>query len=345
MSPSQSLPLATAAPAELNAGAGSGLDSIPSSDTRAPPIELRRRRCLDALQRIRWDIDRDLLRGRRPDFARRFVPDAISRVDELGFLGAPSARALSQWQGCTYARRAVLAKRLVAATALRLARREAAGAVCALQAHVRVADDALKHAELFARLGELCRGGLPGGQRFDDAGDAELAVAGAQAGDWAALALSLAVVLAAQAHYRGSLESDGRLCPLWHDVFLFHWKESAQHAVLIELAWRDEDARLSPTARERAVGELVGLVDALDARIARQADADAEAFVAQALRQAVPAEAEALRRLLREAYRAQFVGVGLLEPRFNGALQALVPPTLLRRMSTRWTPLLLETYP
>lgn len=344
MSPSQSPHDAAAAPVELGAGAGNGLDSTPSADSPVLAVERRRRRCLDALQRIRWDIDRDLLRGRRPDFARRFVPDAISRVDELGFLGTSAARALSHWQGRTYAQRAVLAKRLVAATSLRLAQREAAGPVVALEAHVRVADDALKHAALFARLSELCRGGLPGGHRFDEVGDAELADAGSQAGDWAALALSLAVVLAAQAHYRGSLESDGRLCPLWHDVFLFHWKESAQHAVLIELAWRDEDARLSRTARERAVAELVGLVEALDARVARQADTDAKTFVAQTLHQAVPAEAEALRRLLRTVYRAQFVSAGLLEPRFNGALQALVPPALLRRMSTRWTPLLVETY-
>ena len=35
------------------------------------------------------------------------------------------------------------------------------------------------------------------------------------------------------------------LSELWRDVFLFHWKEDSQHAIMDELEWRREHERLS----------------------------------------------------------------------------------------------------
>ena len=52
-------------------------------------------------------------------------------------------------------------------------------------------------------------------------------------------------------HYTQSIESDENLSPLWKDVFLFHWKEESQHAILDELEWRREDAQLDATERDR----------------------------------------------------------------------------------------------
>src|ERR1700739_1749595 len=38
-------------------------------------------RCIAASKRIRWDIDRDVIRGRSFDFTRKFLPDVLSKVD------------------------------------------------------------------------------------------------------------------------------------------------------------------------------------------------------------------------------------------------------------------------
>ena len=40
-------------------------------------------KCIEVSKRIRWDIDRDVIRGRRFDFSRKFLPDGISKVNEL----------------------------------------------------------------------------------------------------------------------------------------------------------------------------------------------------------------------------------------------------------------------
>ena len=43
-------------------------------------------RSIEASKKVRWDIDRDVIRGRRFDFSRKFLPDGISKVHELDFL-------------------------------------------------------------------------------------------------------------------------------------------------------------------------------------------------------------------------------------------------------------------
>ena len=43
-------------------------------------------KCIEVSKRIRWDIDRDVIRGRKFDFSKKFLPDGISQVDRLDFL-------------------------------------------------------------------------------------------------------------------------------------------------------------------------------------------------------------------------------------------------------------------
>src|SRR5262245_14075942 len=46
------------------------------------------------------------------------------------------------------------------------------------------------------------------------------------------------------------------LSPLFKDVFLFHWKEESQHAILDELELIRWDRKISVEARDHAVDEL-----------------------------------------------------------------------------------------
>ena len=60
-------------------------------------------RCISASKRVRWDIDADVIRGRQFDLSQQFLPNGLSKVDELPFLSAAEARLLTQVQGRTYA--------------------------------------------------------------------------------------------------------------------------------------------------------------------------------------------------------------------------------------------------
>ena len=83
-----------------------------------------------------------------------------------------------------------------------------------------------------------------------------------------------------QAHYRASIAPQDDLSELWKDVFLFHWKEESQHAILDELEWQARTASSTPAQRAAAVDDLISLVVAVDGILQAQAKADARYFVA-----------------------------------------------------------------
>jgi hypothetical protein len=64
-----------------------------------PTPTQRYAKTIEVSKRIRWDIDRDIIRGREFDLAHKFLPDSLSLIDELGFLSAEQQRFLSQVQG------------------------------------------------------------------------------------------------------------------------------------------------------------------------------------------------------------------------------------------------------
>ena len=81
------------------------------------------------------------------------------------------------------------------------------------------------------------------------------------------LALTCHIELFVQSHYVESIVTTADLCPLFKDVFKYHWKDESQHVVLDELEWSDEHARLSPEQRDLAVDDLIALVGAVDGPI------------------------------------------------------------------------------
>ena len=84
-------------------------------------------RCIENSKRIRWDIDRDVIRGRVFDFSKKFLPDGLSRVDRLEFLSIHEQRLLSQIQGRTYAGMFGVLERFVGAKMLELSRSHSLG--------------------------------------------------------------------------------------------------------------------------------------------------------------------------------------------------------------------------
>lgn len=296
-------------------------------------------KCVEASKRIRWDIDRDVIRGRKFDFSKKFLPDGLSRVGELTFLQPDEARFLSQVQGRTYANMFALVERFIGAKTLELSKHHWLGDQTALEALVRLSDEELKHQELFRRLEAMVAEGMPAGYTFVPQPN-EVARVVLGKSSWAVLALTLDIELFSQAHYRSSIEPDANLSELWKDVFLFHWKEEAQHAIVDELEWRREDARVSAEERDHAVNELIELVGAVDGIVQAQAQADTNYFVDCGIGVYSPAEEAAIRDVLLKAYRWQYIVTGVAEPRFAELLKAMVTPVQMERIVAALGPIL-----
>ncbi|HVE90555.1 MAG TPA: hypothetical protein VNA44_12740 [Burkholderiaceae bacterium] len=295
-------------------------------------------KCIEVSKRIRWDIDRDLIRGREFDFQKKFLPDGLSKVDQLPFLSADQKRFYSHVQGRTYANMFALVERFIGAKVTDLSRTHALGDQIAFEALVRLTDEELKHQELFRRLEAKVAPGMPPGYLFVPEPN-QVANAVLAASTWAVLALTCDIELFSQAHYRSSIEPDDALDPLWKDVFLFHWREESQHAILDELEWQREDARISEQERDSAVDDLIGLVGAVDGIVQMQAKADAAYFARAAMHVFSDVEVEAIHRTTLAAYRWQYITSGVQDERFLGILGPMITAAQGARINAALAPI------
>lgn len=309
-----------------------------STTTSAPVPTERYARVIEISKRVRWEIERDVFRGRSFDYGKTFLPNGLSLVGELEFLSAADKRLLSQVQGRTYAYIFGLVERFIAAKALDLGRAHALADQTAMQAIVRMSEEELRHQEMFRRLEATMAADMPAGYVQTADPDA-VAQAVLSKSEWAVIALTLDIELFTQAHYRASIEADPNLSPLWKDVFLFHWKEEAHHATLDELELVREDAKLSKAERDAAVGDLIDLVVAVDGILQAQAQADANYFIAIAGTPFTGAQRERIAATVLKAYRWQYIVSGVMEPRFQKTLFALLDEEQAARIHTALAPL------
>jgi len=304
------------------------------------PLDPRRyARCIEASKRIRWDIDADVIRGRGFDFSRRFLPDSLSLADRLVFLTEKERRYSSQVQGRTYGNIFGLVERFIGAKILDISREHWLGDQVALEALVRFTDEELKHQELFRRVERMAATGMPAGYQFlPDANEVAALVLGKST--WAVLALTCMIELFTQVHYRESIGDDTGVCPVWKDVYLHHWKEESQHAILDELEWMRENARLTAAQRDAAVDDLIALVGAVDGMLQLQARADADYFIASCGRRFGLTEPRELHRGFLAAYRQQYIVSGVKVARFGEVLGGMLTPAQNARVGDALKPIL-----
>src|SRR5271169_5407999 len=72
-------------------------------------------RCIAASKRMRWDVETDVIRGRRFDRANKFLPDGLTLAGRLDFLSPDEKIYFSQVQGRTYANMFGLVERFIGA--------------------------------------------------------------------------------------------------------------------------------------------------------------------------------------------------------------------------------------
>jgi len=299
-------------------------------------------KCIEVSKRIRWDIDRDVIRERGFDLAQKFLPDGLSFADRLPFLNVADKRLLSQVQGRTYANMFGLVERFIGAKMMEVTRDHALGDQVAMEALVRFTDEELKHQELFRRIEALMAAAMAPGYAFaPQANDVAQFVLGKST--WAVLALTCHIEIFTQVHYRQSVDPDEALSPLFKDVLFFHWREESQHAILDELEWRREDAKITADARDGAVDDLIALVGGVDGLLQAQATADARWFATICGLGLSGEEQAKVESLLLSAYRWQYIVSGVQEPRFTDILGELITPAQMQRVGAALAPLVEAT--
>jgi hypothetical protein len=297
----------------------------------APQTE-RFAKVLVAANRVRWDIEDEVIRGRVLDRTHKYLPDGLTLIGELA-LSPEEGRLLSQIQGRTYANMFGLVERFINAKVLELGQDYWLHDQVALEALIGFSTEEIKHQRLFRRVEQMAADTLPPGYRFLPQPDE---VAGFVLGKstWAVLVLTLHIELFVLAHYRESIEPDAALSPLFKDVFLFHWREESQHVIMDEIELRRHDAGLTDDARDRAVDEFIGLVAAVDSMLQAQAADDVRYFVETCGRTVAPDERRVLDETVLKAYRWQYILSGAQDVRFLKVLGELVTEAQVARIAT-----------
>jgi hypothetical protein len=289
-------------------------------------------KCIEASKRVRWDIDADVIRGRKFELTDMFLPDGLSLVRELEFLNDAERRFLSQIQGRSYANIFGLVERYINAKILELSQQRRFGDQIELEALVRFTDEELKHQELFRRIEAMIAEDMPDGYSFLPSPN-EVARVVLGKSTWAVLGLTCHIELFTQLHYVESIQPAENLSALYKDVFLHHWREESQHAILDELEWRREDLKLSEGDRDAAVDDLIALVVAVDGILQMQSAADADYFLRCADTRFSDAEVERIKAQLLKAYRWQYILSGANFPRFTRILGELTTPAQQSRIA------------
>jgi hypothetical protein len=296
-------------------------------------------KCIEVSKRIRWDIDNDVFRGRQFHFGKKFLPDGLSQVEQFDFLNADEKKQLSQIQGRSYANIFGLVERFICAKIMEVSQDHWLGDQVALEALVRFSDEELKHQELFRRIEEMIAEHMPEGYIFaPDPNEVAKAVLGKST--WAVLALTCHIELFTQAHYKQSIEPDEDLSELYKDVFLYHWREESQHAIMDELEWVREDNRLNHEERDQAVGDLIDLVAAVDGILQAQSAADSDYFMKICGRAFNHDEQQHIREGVLKAYRWQYIVSGVQEPRFQKVLGSMIDEQQGQRINQALGPIM-----
>ena len=290
-------------------------------------------KCIEVSKRVRWDIDKDVIRGRKFNFSQKFLPDGITRIDRLDFLTKEQKVLLSQVQGRTYANMFGFVERFITAKVLEVTRDHWLGDQVALEALIRFTDEELKHQELFRRIEKMMAEGMAPGYQFLSNPD-EVAAAVLQKSTWAVLALILEIELFTQEHYKQSIAPEENLSDLFKDVFLFHWKEETTHAIMDELEWPREDKKLNATQRDQAIDEVIELIAAVDSILQDQCAADVDYFVKVCEGSFTENEMERLKDGVLKAYRWQYIFSGIEHPRFQKLFIDLTTEDQRQRINT-----------
>jgi len=123
-------------------------------------------------------------------------------------------------------------------------------------------------------------------------------------------------------------------------VFLFHWKEESQHAILDELEWERENAKLDAGQRDRAVTDLIDLVGAVDGILQMQSAADVDYFLRVCGRTFDGPQVARLRDVMLRAYRWQYIASGVQDERFQKILAGMITEAQMQRIGKALAPII-----
>ena len=281
------------------------------------------RETLLASQKVNWNID-DIIGGdKKLDFSKRFMPEALARVEELDFLNTDEKRILNQIRGNAYLTIFGIVEEFIVPFVIDHVQWLPMDMDdYKLRAFLQFAGEEVKHIQLFKRFCEEFKAGFATEHKIigpaADIGKAVLANN--------PLGVALAILMIewmTQAHYIDSVKDDNDLDPLFKSLLKNHWLEEAQHAKLDTRMVETLVEGLSDEAIAAGIDGFLAVGGFLDEGLKQQTLFDLEALELATGRKFTEEERELFVTSQLQANRWTYIGSGMVHPKFQQTLDQL----------------------
>jgi hypothetical protein len=234
---------------------------------------------LSSAPTIPWRIE-DIIGGeKRLDFSKRFMPEALARVEALPFLNSDEKRALNQIRGNAYLCIFGLVEEFILPFVIDHAKPTLQDDGYRVRALLQFAGEEAKHIQLFKRFRAEFEAGF--GTECPVIGPPEAIAKVILAHDPLAVALAtLHIEWMVQGHYVDSVKDNQNIDPQFKNLLKHHWLEEVQHAKLDTLMVESLAATRSEEQLMSAVEEYVEIGGFIDGGLAQQVQFDLESFIA-----------------------------------------------------------------
>ncbi|QZZ21293.1 hypothetical protein J5X98_02050 [Leptothermofonsia sichuanensis E412] len=276
--------------------------------------------------RVNWRVE-DIIGGdKQLDFTRRFLPEALARVDEITCLNTAEKLILNQIRGNSYLHLFGLVEEFIVPSVIDHVKTTGLTDITATQALLHFAEEESKHIRLFRRFAEEFEIGF--GSRCDAIGPVQnIASAVLQHRPLGVMLVILYIEWMTQYHYLASIRDNfsESLDPQFCSLLRNHWLEEAQHTTLDTLMVEQLVQRLEPAEREAGVEDFFKLIEFLNGGLMMQAQLDLESLSRAIRRTLTETEQQQIKIVQERSYRWTFVGSGLTHPQFMETFNRVSP--------------------
>ncbi len=274
--------------------------------------------CVRASEKISWKLDEVFPPEMKLDYGLRFLPDAITGEEGLGFLSPAEKLKLNQITGNSYLYLFYFVEEYIIASVVQHAHGEMFGDPAALRALFRFADEEVKHQQLFIRFrGAFERGfGVPCDVIDNPQAVAEVILAKSP---MAVALVTLHLELVTQQHYvEGFREGESRgLDPFFASLLKNHWLEESQHAKIDALELQKLANGAAEAEIDAAVDDYLGILGAFGGLLAQQGALDVKSLTRATGRTFDEAQTHAIAAAQAAAYTRALVTLGIENASFQ----------------------------
>jgi len=280
------------------------------------------RETLEASLRVNWQIEDIIVGDKKLDFTKRFMPEALARVEELSFLDDDEKRILNQIRGHTYLTIFGIVEEFIVPYVLDHIRPNLDENDDRARAFLNFAGEEVKHIQLFKQFYEEFRGNF-GSECKTIGPPVEIGKAVLSHDPFGVALVILMIEWMTQAHYIDSVKDDKDIDPLFKSMLKNHWIEEANHAKLDTLMVEFLADRLAAEDIARGVDEFFAIGGFLDDGLKQQVQFDLEAFELATGRTLNENERKLFVDLQLQANRWTYIGSGMRHPKFLQSVERL----------------------